>query len=514
MIFFKERIYSKASISNQARRMYPFSKQRLLTFLACRKLNRKQLAVVLMVMFIFVFAELGFFVRVSSSDKNPKYTPIAIQMLDQYFENPLFAHKFRFFYKGLGIDEAEVYIHTLKLRRGIIKQNLNEKKSLMELIHENPSSVILQIQIGEHLEAVREFLKSLTQVKYTSLTILVFVIENFNRLTDILIRNYDLPSPFVVLISPFCARLNLLWFPGDYPKCAQMDRNSSIPVQQPCENSTSWQRTRSARAAHAKHAWTWGANMIYSAVQNNHNFTGFVVHFDDTDILSPDAVYVLQRLHDIRKTMCPLCAISLKSLLPPNENGNLHHVTTKHNTVHAAAVRSSFLHGFSLGQKLWDALKVCSPQYCQQDPFNYRTSIEQALNHGCFAQRPGFILATSSTRLYNQICFEKEIRVNREEDLYHNWTPDVQSIILSYSSKIRVQNCNIVNPPVGADLFPGHLLFPKVIQADSFEQEILTGSRLDLRVSGKVGDGWVDPLDEKLCTEHFLGFTTSDNHTF
>lgn len=493
--------------------MYPFSKQTMLTSLACRKLSRNHLAIVLMVLLVFVFTELCIFVRVSPVIGSPRYSPVTIQMLDQYFENPLFTHKFRFFYKGLGIDETEVYIHTLKLRRGIVKQNMNEKRSLMELIHEDPSSVILQIQVGEHLDAVREFLKSLTRVKFTSSTILVFVMENFNRLTDILIRNYDLPSPIVVLISPFCIRLNLLWFPGDYPKCAPMATNSSVPEHQLCANITSWQHTRSAKAAHAKHAWTWGTNMVYSVLQNNHNFTGFVVHFDDTDILSPDAVYVLQRLHEIRKTTCPLCAISLKSLLPPHENDNLHS-TAQQNTVHAATIRSSFLHGFSFGQKLWDALKVCSPQYCQQDSYSWRTSIERALNHGCFAQRPGFLLANSATRLYNQICFEKEIRINREDNLDDNWTPDVHSILHPYSSKIRVQNCSIVNPPVGSVLFPDHLLFPPVIEAVSFEQDILTGSRLDRRISGRVDDGWVDPRDENLCAEHFLGFSTVENYTF
>jgi alpha-1,6-mannosyl-glycoprotein beta-1,2-N-acetylglucosaminyltransferase len=327
-----------------------------------------------------------------------------------------------------------------------------------------PDGVVLIVQVHRRDGYLRQLFKSMREVRGIEKVLLVISHDYYYDDMMRLVQTVDF-CRVTQIFYPFSLQVYPDTFPGTSKNDCPRDSTKEEAEAMNCTNAEhpdSYGHYREAKITAVKHHWWWKVNMVFDGMQATRDFTGYVVFLEEDHYLSPDFLYMTERLIAMKEEKCAECDFINLGMYTAVKSAS----TLAHRVSVGIWNAGKNNMGFGMNRKTWEQIKSCKELFCSYDDYNWDWSLN-SLGQSCL-QRHLKVLVAKAPRIFHiGNCGVHHTKVCNEEK-------DAEKIIRKLEA-------------LKGSLFPESLQLDQGLNPSAARKKV------------KPYGGWGDVRDRKLC---------------
>ena len=197
---------------------------------------------------------------------------------------------------------------------------------------------------------------------------------------------------------------------------------------------------RQAKYTQTKHHWIWKLKFVFEKIKLLENYHGQVLLLEDDFYLSPDILYTIQQLLEVKQLKCQDCRVfvmgneylyskqtDIKRLLP--------------RVMNVVQLKSDLFYvmGLVFDKDFWLEIRRCADKFCTYDDYNWDWTLK-FLDRKCFANKKTKVLRMLGVRLLHLgICGMHDHKIR---DCKHN-LEQLKGLYKQYAKSLFPRKLNL-----------------------------------------------------------------------
>lgn len=265
-------------------------------------------------------------------------------------------NKYERYFNSCGVEPVKVpYLRNFILKNRPTTHNTH----MFEPITEN--DIIIIVQVSKNISDLDRLIKSFRRLVSIDRTLLIFSHLYVDSNKTELIKNINFAT-VAQIYFPFGEQTCKDYFPGESLYYCE----TSVS----CENMVSGQRN--ASLAQMKHFFWWTMHFIFDVYPLTKNAINLMLSMEDSDLVTPDFMHVVQLLDQYAYKHCPYCALLSLS--------NRWYKKSDTQEIHSAKiseyVAERFYTGLVFSKLMWNGLRKYGKAFCAYNDYDWRRSLQ------------------------------------------------------------------------------------------------------------------------------------------
>jgi alpha-1,6-mannosyl-glycoprotein beta-1,2-N-acetylglucosaminyltransferase len=257
--------------------------------------------------------------------------------------------------------------------------------------------IVLIVQVHRREGYLRQLFNSMRNVRGIEKVLLVISHDYYYDDMMQLVRSVDFCRVMQVFY-PFSLQVYPDTFPGMSVEDCPRDSTREEALAMNCTNAEhpdTYGHYREAKITAVKHHWWWKVNMVFDGMRETENFTGHVMFLEEDHYLSPDFLYMTEKLIALKEEQCDDCDfVNLGMYTNVRSPATLAHRVSV--GVWNAGKNNM---GFGMSRKTWELIKSCKEHFCAYDDYNWDWSIN-SMGQSCL-QRHLKVMVAKAPRIFH-----------------------------------------------------------------------------------------------------------------
>jgi hypothetical protein len=257
--------------------------------------------------------------------------------------------------------------------------------------------IVLIVQVHRREGYLEQLFNSMRNVRGIEKVLLVISHDYYYDDMMKLVQTVDF-CRVTQIFYPFSLQAYPDQFPGPSRNDCPRDSTKEQAQAMNCTNANypdEYGHYREAKITAVKHHWWWKLNMVFDGMRATKDFNGYVMFLEEDHYLSPDFLYMTEKLIALKEEKCTDCDfINLGMYTAVKAVSNLAHRVSV--GIWNAGKNNM---GFGINRKTWEQIKSCKEHFCNYDDYNWDWSIN-SMGQSCL-QRNLKVLVVKEPRIFH-----------------------------------------------------------------------------------------------------------------